>query len=104
MDEAVGVGNGEGVGIGRRHVDMGGEAREAGAILLHGADGGGGRELGAQAAEQIDIGDQEILNASFRGDFCKIGSHCVPHHDTEASAGRRRSNLIRLSESRANIN
>ena len=69
-DQAVGVGDPEHVRVGRRHVEPGGEAGEARAVLLHVADGGGGHQLGPQDAEEVDEADQKILYALI---FCDLG-------------------------------
>ncbi len=55
LNETVGIGLGEEVGMGRRHVEPGREAGETGAVALHGGNRLGRRQLGAQGAEQIDV-------------------------------------------------
>ena len=47
LDQAVGSGIDEHVGIGRRHVEPCGEAGETGAVLLHVGDRRGRHQLGA---------------------------------------------------------
>ena len=78
LDQARRIGNGEHVGVGRRHVEPTGEAGKAGAVLGHVADGRGRRQLGSQRAEQIDIGNQEIFDPALAGLDCKINRHVTP--------------------------
>ncbi len=78
LDQAVGIGLGEQVGVRRCHVEPGGEAGETGAVALHVADRRGRRQLGAQHAEQVGVADQEILDLSLFGDFGQIGGHGEP--------------------------
>ena len=70
LDQARWIGNGEHVGIGGSHVEPAGETGEARAVLGHVADGRGRRQLGAQRAEQIDIGNQEIFDPALAGLDC----------------------------------
>ena len=89
LDQARWIGNGEHVGIGGRHVEPAGETGEAGAVLGHVADRGGRRQLGAQRAEQIDIGNQEIFDPALAGLDCKIDRHV-----TALSTPKARSSLV----------
>ena len=69
LDKAFGIGDGEHVGMGRGHVQMGGEAGETGAGFLHVADGVGGDEFRALDAEQVRKADQKIFDAFVAGDL-----------------------------------
>ena len=66
------IGHAEQVGMRRRHVEPGGEAREAGAVLLHVGDGRGRNQLGALPAEQVGVGDHEVADAALFCDACQI--------------------------------
>ena len=61
--------------MGRSHVEPGGEASKTGTIFLHAGNGSGGNKLGAQGAEEIGVGDQEILDLAFLRDLGEVGSH-----------------------------
>ena len=67
---AAGIGHAEQVGMRRRHVEPGGEAREARAVLLHVGDRRRRDELGALAAEQVGVGDHEVADAALFRDAC----------------------------------
>ena len=75
LDEAGGIGPGEQVRVGRRHVEPSGKAGKPRARLLHPADRRGRHQLRALAAEQIGVGDQEILDALVLGDTRQIARH-----------------------------
>ena len=78
LDQALRVGDGEHVGIGGRHVEPGGETREAGALLLHVGDGARRHQLRSQHAEQVDEADQEIADALVLGHRGEIDGHVLP--------------------------
>ncbi len=73
--EALRIGHREHVRIGGRHVEPGGETREACADPLHLADRRGRHQLGAQHAEQIDEADQEVPDPLLLCDLCEIRRH-----------------------------
>ncbi len=75
LDDRGRIGHGQNVGMGGGEIEPGGETGEARAFLLHGGDGGGWHQLGALAAEQVGVADQEIANAALGGKSGKIGRH-----------------------------
>jgi hypothetical protein len=72
LDEALRIGNGKDIRIGWRHVEPCGEPGEARAVLGHAADRFCRNELGPLRAQQIRVGNKEVLDVSFFGDFSKI--------------------------------
>jgi hypothetical protein len=68
LDQARRIGHGEQIRVRRRHVEPGGEAREAGAVARHAVDGGGGDELRPHHPEEVGEGDQEIGDPAFLRD------------------------------------
>ena len=75
LDERRRVGHAEQIRVRRRHVEVGGEAREPGAVLLHVGDRRGRNELGALAAEQVRVGDHEVADAAL---FRDLRESCDP--------------------------
>ena len=69
LDEAVGIGDGEHVGVGRRHVEPAGKAGKSGPVLRHLADRRCRHELRPHGAEEIDIADEEVLDSLY---FCGL--------------------------------
>ena len=75
LDQAVGIGLDQHVGLGGGTIEPGCEGGETGAVFLHIADGLGRYEFGAQHAEQVHEADQKIFNFFlFRG-LRKIDGH-----------------------------
>ncbi len=75
LDEAVGIGDGEHVGIRRRHVQPRGESSKSRAVLLHLPDGPRRNQLRAQHAEQIHEADEKVFYALGFRDLIEINGH-----------------------------
>ena len=69
LDQTIGIGNGEHVGVGRRHVEPAGKAGKSGPVLGHLADRRRRHELCPHGAEKIDIADEEVLDSL---NFCGL--------------------------------
>ena len=74
LHQAVDGRHREDVGIGRRHVEPGGEAGEPGPRFAHFADRGGRHQLRALRAEQVRERNEEILDAQLFGLLLQHGS------------------------------
>jgi hypothetical protein len=65
LDDRGRVGHGQHVRMRGRHVEPGGETREACAVLLHVGDGLRRDQFRALPAEQVGEGDHEVFHAAF---------------------------------------
>jgi len=75
LNQAIRVGPAEQIRVRRRHVQPGGETREARAVTLHLRDGARRYHLRTQHAEQIDKTHQEVFDAFFLGNLFEIRGH-----------------------------
>ncbi len=73
LNQAIGVGDGEDVGVGGGEVEPCGESGEACTVGGHLVDAGGGDEFRSLGAEEVGEGDQEVFDVFFLGDLGEWG-------------------------------